>query len=384
MQLQGEGAAWLDALSLKETSGGPELLWEADVNRNVRGFYNPVDCFMLDQIVASAQQHGIYLQLCLLTRDLYMDSLQDEEDSEYQRAIDDAKKVLRYAVARWGYSTAVVAWEYFNEQNPGLPTNRFYQELGEYLRRIDIYHHLRSTSTWHPSPRDWQHSELDIADTHFYLRPVPDREYVDEVAAALGNAAELRRSAVRKPVLIGEFGLANSKWQLTEAMKESSEVIDFHNGLWASALSGASGTAMFWWWERLDQRNHYRRYRPLADFVADIPWTTADLQVASVCAVDSRIHTHGLAGRDRAYIWVFDPRASFENVVIRNAKPEKLADVKIELQGLARGGYRVQWWNTQTGEVINEQPVTVSEQPLRLAAPPFTRDVAAKILSVPR
>jgi hypothetical protein len=38
VQLQGEGAAWLDALSLKETGGGPELLWEADVNRKARGY----------------------------------------------------------------------------------------------------------------------------------------------------------------------------------------------------------------------------------------------------------------------------------------------------------------------------------------------------------
>ncbi len=204
VQLQGRGAAWLDALSLRETSGGPELLWEADVNRNVRGFYNPVDCFMLDQIVASAQQHRIYLQLCLLTRDLYMSSLQDEQTIEYQRAIDDAKQFMRYAVARWGYSTAVVTWEYFNEQDPNLPTDRFYEELGEYLERIDIYGHLRSTSTWHPSPRNWRHSHLDIVDTHFYLRPIPNRKYVDEVAAALGNATEIRRRGIRKPALIAE------------------------------------------------------------------------------------------------------------------------------------------------------------------------------------
>jgi hypothetical protein len=380
VQLQGKGAAWLDALSLRETSGGPELLWEADVNRKVRGFYNPVDCFMLDHIVALARQHGIYLQLCLLTRDLYMDSLKDEQDAEYQRAIDDAKNLLRYAVARWGYSTAVVTWEYFNEQDPNLPTDRFYRELGEYLQQIDIYQHLRCTSTWHPSPRDWRHPQLDVADTHFYLRPAPNRKYVDEVVAALGNAAELRRWAVRKPALIGEFGLANAKWQPTEEMKDSPAVIDFHNGLWASALSGASGTAMFWWWERLDQRSHYRHYRPLANFVADIPWTTAGLQSARVRAVDARVRAHGLAGSNQAYLWIFDPNASFENVVVHKAKPEKLADIKIEMQGLAGGNYRIEWWNTQTGEVIKEQSVTISERPLRFAAPPFTRDVAAKIL----
>ncbi|MHC4400945.1 MAG: apiosidase-like domain-containing protein [Planctomycetota bacterium] len=327
LHLEGSGAAWIDGLSLKEAGEGPELLWEADVNREERGFYNPVDCYMLDQVVASAQRRGIYLQLCLITRDLYMNSLKDEQSAEYQRAIDDAKNLLRYVVARWGYSTAVVSWEYFNEQDPGLPTNRFYRELGEYLQKIDVYHHLRSTSTWHPSPRDWRHPQLDVADTHFYLRPAPDRKYVDEVEAALQNAAELRQHAAGKPALVGEFGLASARWQPTKEMKESSEVIDFHNGLWASALSGTSGTAMFWWWDRLDQRNHYRHYRPLADFVADVPWTTAGLQPARVHALDPRIRVHGLAGRAQAHLWLFDPQASFESVVIRGATPDVLPEI---------------------------------------------------------
>ena len=380
LHLEGGGAAWVDALSLKEAGGGPELLWEADVNREERGFYNPVDCFMLDQVVESAQRRGIYLQLCLITRDLYMNSLKDEQSDEYQQAIDNAKNLLRYVVARYGYSTAVVSWEYFNEQDPGLPTNRFYRELGDYLHQIDIYHHLRSTSTWHPSPRDWQHPQLDVADTHFYLRSVPGRKYADEVEAVLGNAAELRQHAAGKPALISEFGLANAKWQPTKEMNESSVVIDFHNGLWASALSGVSGTAMFWWWDRLDRRDSYRHYRPLADFVADIPWTTAGLHPASVRVLDPRIRAHGLAGGERAYLWLFDPQAGFENVVIRGAEPRVLPEIQLELRGLAAGNYRVRWWDTRAGKVIKDERAAATDRLLPLTAPRFTRDLAVKIV----
>ena len=60
LRLEGQGTAWLKDLSLKEAAGGPELLWEADVNRSIRGYYNPVDCFMLDQLVEAARKHGIY------------------------------------------------------------------------------------------------------------------------------------------------------------------------------------------------------------------------------------------------------------------------------------------------------------------------------------
>ena len=102
-----------------------------------RGYYNPVDCALLDHIVEAAEQTGIYLQLCLITRDAYMGDLKDEQSAAYQQATVDAQNLLRYAVARWGYSTHVVTWEYFNENDPGLPMERFYREVGDYLQQVD-------------------------------------------------------------------------------------------------------------------------------------------------------------------------------------------------------------------------------------------------------
>lgn len=112
-RLEGGGAAWIAHMSLKEADGGTELLWEADVKRPARGWYNPVHYFMLDEVVAAAERHGLRLQLVLLTRDLYMNALKDSASDDYDRAIGDARRLMRYAVARWGYSTGVVAWEYW-------------------------------------------------------------------------------------------------------------------------------------------------------------------------------------------------------------------------------------------------------------------------------
>jgi hypothetical protein len=93
--LNKKGIAWIEDLSIKEASGEAELLWEADVNRPAMGYYNQLDCFMLDKILESAEENSIYLQLCLLTRDLYMDLLKDDNSPEYQKAINYAKKLLR-------------------------------------------------------------------------------------------------------------------------------------------------------------------------------------------------------------------------------------------------------------------------------------------------
>jgi hypothetical protein len=378
-RLEGGGAAWLDGLSLRRAKGGPELLWEADVNRPVRGFYNPVDCFMLDQLVEAAEKSGIYLQLCLITRDLYMSSLKDEGSPEYDRAIRDAEKLLRYAVARWGYSTGVAAWEYFNEIDPGLPTDRFYSELGEHLEAIDVYGHLRCTSTWGPSPKDCRHPKLDVAEVHFYLRPSDKQQGKDEVDAALDRAAFLRKYAPEKPALAGEFGLATEKWGLADDMKADAGLVHFHNSLWASALSGVSGTALFWWWDQLDRMDAYGHYRPLAAFLADIPFTTAGLAKTSATGSNPQVRVIGLQGADSAYLWLLNSDATWADNGIRGVKPGEIEGAVVNLEGLTPGTYRIEWWDTRAGKSIGQDNVASPGGSLRLSVPTFTADVACKV-----
>lgn len=378
-RLGGTGFAWLDDLSLKEAQGGPELLWEADVNRPARGFYNPLDCFMLDELLAAAEQHGIYLQLCLLTRDLYMSALKNASSPEYDRAIADARKTFRYAVARWGSSTHVAAWEYWNEMDPGLPTDRFYTELGNYLEQVDVYHHLRTTSTWGPSTKDCRHPKLDIADVHFYLRPSDRSRLRDEVEAVLDRTRWLREQAPNKPAHLGEFGLANEKWQPTEEMMQSRELVDFHNALWASTLAGASGNAMYWWWDRLDPRNVYPSYRPLSRFIADVPWSSGEIAPASATCTNERVRVIGLQSRSRTWLWLYHREASWDKTVIEKRTPSEVQGVTVELKGLPEGAYRVEWWDTRDGRIIREERRKPETGTLRLTAPAFFRDVASKI-----
>jgi len=377
LSLVGSGTAWLDKLSLKEAAGGAELLWEADVNRPIRGVYNQLDCFMLDQLVEAAERNGIYLMLCLITRDLYMNSLSDEKSAEYQQAIRDAKKLMRYAVARWGYSTSVAAWEYFNEIDPGKPTDRFYAEVGKYLEQIDVYHHLRTTSTWHPSAKDCRHPKLDVGQLHHYMRPETKENFKDEVAVIIDKTHFLREHAPTKPVLIGEFGLATPKWGLSEHMKQDNEGVHFHNSLWGSAFAGTSGTAMFWWWDQLDRQDAYGHYRPLTTFLADISF--AGLHEIDANTSNKQLHILGYQGSDRAYVWLFNPQATWWNLVVEKHEPEQIKDATIEIRGLQPDNYSVEWWHTYEGRIIKKERVSLIEGPLHISVPAFQRDIACKI-----
>lgn len=378
---EGPGRVWLDALSLHEADGGPELLWEAAINRPVRGFYNPLDCFLLDEIVRAAEAHGVYLQLCLLTRDLYMSALEDPTSDAYTQAIADAKKTLRYAVARWGASTHVAGWEYWNEMNPGLPTGRFYAELGAFLAEVDPWQHLRQTSTWGPADDDCRHPALDVADAHFYLRHTDASRLANEVEAVLDRATWLRSQAPARPAILGEFGLADDRWRLRPEMNRLRGLADVHNALWASALSGRlSGTALSWWWERLDAQDVYPHYRPLSDFVADVPWTRGDvLPVAGAVASVPGIQVIGLrAGKD-AWLWLFDPAASWERRVLRGEEPPLREQVEVTLKGLGEGQWRAEWIDPHSGELLEVRSAEAAPNGLALPVPAFRGDVACRL-----
>lgn len=378
VRLQGSGSAYIADLSLREAAGSSELLWEAALNRPVRGYYNPLDSYMLDKLFASAEQHGQNLQLCLLARDLYMNAMKEPQSAEYAQAVADAKKTFRYAVARWGYSTSLAAWEYWNEQNPGLPCDKFYAALGEYLEQIDPYHHLRTTSTWGPCARDCKEVKLDFADVHFYLRPADKNRLRDEVEAALDRARWLREQAPNKPAHLGEFGLANDKWQPTDEMNKSRELIDFHNGLWASALSGTTGSALFWWWDRFDRLNVYPQYRPLSTFIADVPWNSGEVQSLSI--TNQSLRVVGLKAGSKAWLWLFNPAAAWAHAVVEQKTPEPIQNAQIEVPTWPAGAWRIQWFDTTSGAILQEDKAITQNGILHLAAPSFSRDMACKIL----
>ena len=378
LRLATKGKALIRDLSLKEAGGGPELLWEADPNRPPRGVANPIDCFILDQLVEAAEKHGIYLELCLLTRDHYMEPVSHPHTAAYARAVADAKKLLRYCVARWGYSTHVAAWEYWNEMNPGPPNQLLYDAWGTYLEQTDPYRHLRAVSHWHPSPKYWQHPKLDMADEHFYMRPSTKELFRDAALAVMNRAALLRKHAPRKPALISEFGVLEDNWRETEHLKKDKEFWHLHNALWASALSGLSGTVMHWFWDDIHKRDLYHHYKPVAAFVADVPWTTAGLGPARATASAAKLRVIGLQGSDRAYLWLAHTDATWWKLG-DGLKPKPVAGATVELQGLADGSYQVEWWDTAKGEPIKRDAARAARQALRIAAPPVTRDVACKV-----
>ena len=153
----------------------------------------------------------------------------------HPRAKALAKAWLRYAVARWGASPSVMAWELFNEvqwtdeivDKKAEVVGRWHDEMADYLRSLDPYAHLVTTS-----------SDLDLpiwrkAD---YLQP---HTYPPSVEGALAAAPK-----ADKPLFFGEFGPGQFN-----NPDRAVQVAAIRDGIWTAFLSLQAGSGQYWSWD---------------------------------------------------------------------------------------------------------------------------------------
>jgi hypothetical protein len=154
------------------------------------------------------------------------------------------KMWLRYAVARYGASPNLVAWELFNEvewvdaryENRWPDICAWHKEMADYLRTIDPYHHMVTTSSEQGQP--------DLLAPLDYIQP---HVYPSNVQAAV-SGFEMPRD---KPGFFGEFGPGDGSAPPRPALRD---------GLYAGMLSNHAGTAMWWDWDKVDKLDLYAEF----------------------------------------------------------------------------------------------------------------------------
>ena len=156
---------------------------------------------------------------------------------------------LRYAVARYGHSPSIMAWELFNEvqwtdaaKDPVRIHDviAWHKEMGDYVRSLDPYRHLvTSSSNENLDPRVF--ATMDYDQPHTY----PPSVY----GALLSTPA-----AKDKPLFYGELGAQDAKD--TGAM----EYRVVRDGIWGGLLGGHSGPGQYWSWDRAYKDDLYPEY----------------------------------------------------------------------------------------------------------------------------
>ena len=168
------------------------------------------------------------------------------------------KARLRYLVARWGYSRSVAFWEFWNEVDnaqyqgtqvirPTIPSRDiadWHQEMATYLKSIDPYGHLVTTSVSHRLIEGvFDMKDMDLNQIHIYRN-------IDSIPKLIRTANSLWEN----PYVIGEFGF---DWDWNNLDHSIGFFFDFdlRRGQWYGVFHETPIYPMTWWWEFFDERN---------------------------------------------------------------------------------------------------------------------------------
>jgi hypothetical protein len=345
-----------------------------------------------DAIFSAAEAHGVKVVLGIFAIGFTPgDAWKGWEDNPYSAARggpartpaeffrspvarEGAKARLRYALARWGASPALLSVDLLNEPewDGAVPEEDWIpwaEEMARTWRAEDPYRHPITAGPvglhWnvvHDERPWWAAPECDLVQWHRYG---PDVYDVHALADALvGTVRDTRRYG--KPVLVGEFawgGEGKIRYDHT------------HVGIWSTTFAGAGVLAHSAppFSEDSDEPMTAARashFRTLAAFLrraeASGPVAPARDPEASVPG----LRALALAGDRTVALWLHAPRAGY-------GAPVHGATVKV--RDLAAGAWRVSWWDDVTGERIATDRVDAGSGGAVLRAPPFALHVAALV-----
>lgn len=261
-RMQANGANWSRVWA--SHWGGYNPFWLNDGPRLKLGTMSPEVLRRWDELVAAGERTGICFQFVLFHHGPLSTRVNPNWDIHPWNAKNGgflknpadfftdpqakalARNWLRLAVARWGHSPAVMAWELFNEvewvdagyDGRWADINAWHREMAEYLRSLDPTNRLVTTSSTMEEAGLW--TAMDFYQPHTYPPSV--------LAAVLGQ-----ETPPDKPLFFGEFGPKESVPE-----KERNVVRD---GIWAGVLGGHAGAAQYWYWDRVEElglRNEYK------------------------------------------------------------------------------------------------------------------------------
>jgi len=237
---------------------------------NSHEYFNPGALKRMDELVNLTDSLGLYF---MLTLDWHGHLIEDGgwRNSPYnqlnggpcktpadfftmQAAQQRYKDKLRYIVARWGYSVSIAAFEFFNEVDnavftdkdsviiPHVAVTEWHQEMSRYLKDIDPYHHMVTTSISHRDIIGLNSiAYIDFNQKHIY-------KHTEKIPGIYPNYIE----TYNKPYVVGEYGY---RWDDDDPHYANEFNYDFKRGLWYGLFSPTPILPMSWWWELVDKQN---------------------------------------------------------------------------------------------------------------------------------
>ena len=276
------------------------------------GRYNLLNAWRMDYLLEQCERRGITMDLCLTNHGQFSLNVDTEwRNNPYSARLGgplvaasefftraDMKKVhqnkLRYCVARFGHSPAIMAWSLFSElewteeyersfkfggeeEDLAAPNiESWHTEMAEFIRAIDPNKHLITTHYSHPTRGAGTLSlpAIDFATSNAYSAFEEFRRQGQQFNAAyalsafwsgIPNTTMKGFNIYDKPALVEEQG---RHWGGGRQNSKEALEADMHCGLWGSVVQPLAGATGYWWWLHLHYDERYGDYKALAQYVA--------------------------------------------------------------------------------------------------------------------
>ena len=313
------------------------------------------------------------------------------------------KARLDFAIARWGRSGVLFAWDLWNEIHPAQAQDsadcfhEFIHDLSRHVRRSEERLYGRS----HPQtvslfgPELWwrphmplkapvfRHPDLDFASIHIYEEGTIDHPR-NTVDPALGTGRIVREALAEirdsRPFMDSEHGPIHSYKDHSITLPEPFDDEYFRHMQWAHFASGGAGGGMRW-----PNRDPHvltpgmrKAQRALADFLPLIDWPRLRRVNLDDVAVSRPEAACFACGDERqAVIWLLRKDSiGADGTLRRDAAP---VSVRIKVPGLAPGRYGVTAWDTAAGRPRGSVTAETAATGLEIDVPPFAADLALAV-----
>lgn len=373
------------------------------------GRYNLETCKRLDEILALAEKYGIFIILCMDYHGIARKGLGYFRENRWlvnpynkinggpcvegadlftsAEAKEHFKRKYKYVVSRFGHSSKLATWEFYNEADlmagKSIPVNRWHVEMAEYVHSIDAHDRLISTS----GTRDFPEKLVDAFKSPAMDYVMYHRYNALNMAPYVTDLHEAVIEYYQKPFVLGEFGVEFRGGDRT--YKLDPQAIGLHNAIWAGWFSETPVIPLSWWWDNyIDPHDFWSEFANLSRFAEAMNYDQQHLTFRTLTAGTSGSNpaeqsaclVRAFYSGENCAVWIKNMGYQWAAISEGQQLEEIFAFTQI-VPGLASGNYSVVWFNPETGEFMGEkQKLTASsESTLSLSVPAFQKDLACVI-----
>lgn len=347
--------------------------WNVDIEWSDRkpgfhglGQYNLKNAEKLDQIMDLAERYAIELQLVLHEHCRIATQWNPEwQNNPYNKALGGPcdlppdfftdpealrleRNRIRYIIARWGYSSRVMAWELFNEVNLGdgfdqKTDTAWHLAMAQYIKKTDPHGRMVTTSyAGEPNSEVFSLPEIDFTQLHVY-----DEAIVEKFIEAVKPMSEYN-----KPYFIGEFGRNSADG----VDKKDTKGMFLHTGIWAQFMMPSGGNAMSWWWyDLIKPSNLYHRFGSLNAFATGIDRRNEkwNWQYGGLAKDSQSPRVLSLTSPRTVMFWIYNPKI----LPYTEKMPESMPDIEgeITIENLSPGKWTLEKWEPYNSYVPSRE-----------------------------